>query len=139
MGQSDVAASAVEQGRATEVEGTVSTLTQADRAKRTDPSVLKDLLEKMLLVRRFEEKSAEMYTLGKIGGFCHLYIGQEAVGAGAISALNADDFIHVSGGIEDNPGSERLACYAASGMVRAAAQRAPAVLRPLCAGPAGLR
>ena len=93
MGQSDVAASAVEQGRATEVEGTVSTLTQADRAKRTDPSVLKDLLEKMLLVRRFEEKSAEMYTLGKIGGFCHLYIGQEAVGAGAISALNADDFI----------------------------------------------
>jgi pyruvate dehydrogenase E1 component subunit alpha len=94
MEHSDAATSAVEQSRATEVEGSgVSTLTQADRAKRTDPAVLKDLLEKMLLVRRFEEKSAELYTLGRIGGFCHLYIGQEAVGVGAISTLGPDDFI----------------------------------------------
>jgi pyruvate dehydrogenase E1 component alpha subunit len=41
----------------------------------------------MLLIRRFEEKSAEAYVAGKIGGFCHLYIGQEAVGVGTISAI----------------------------------------------------
>jgi len=40
----------------------------------------------MVLVRRFEEKSAEIYSAGKIGGFCHLYIGQEAVAIGTISA-----------------------------------------------------
>ena len=48
---------------------------------------------KMALLRRFEEKSAEEYTRGKIGGFMHLYIGQEAVGVGAITALRADDKI----------------------------------------------
>jgi pyruvate dehydrogenase E1 component alpha subunit len=46
----------------------------------------------MLLVRRFEEKAAEMYALGKIGGFLHLYIGQEAVAVGAISNLRPDDY-----------------------------------------------
>ncbi|HUZ46537.1 MAG TPA: pyruvate dehydrogenase (acetyl-transferring) E1 component subunit alpha [Terriglobia bacterium] len=66
---------------------------QQDRARRTDPELLKDLLEKMLLIRRFEEKAAELYTLSKIGGFCHLYIGQEAVGVGAISALKPQDAI----------------------------------------------
>lgn len=73
-----------------------SALSQGDRARRTDPGVLKDILEKMLLVRRFEEKAAEVYTLGKIGGFCHLYIGQEAVGVGALSTLTLDDYILVS-------------------------------------------
>ncbi len=48
---------------------------------------------RMALLRRFEEKSAEEYTRGKIGGFMHLYIGQEAVGTGAITALRADDKI----------------------------------------------
>jgi pyruvate dehydrogenase E1 component alpha subunit len=46
----------------------------------------------MLLIRRFEEKAAEMYALGKIGGFLHLYIGQEAVAVGAISTLRPDDY-----------------------------------------------
>jgi pyruvate dehydrogenase E1 component alpha subunit len=50
----------------------------------------------MLLIRRFEEKCAESYSLGKIGGFCHLYIGQEAVGVGAISALRDDDYVITS-------------------------------------------
>jgi pyruvate dehydrogenase E1 component alpha subunit len=50
----------------------------------------------MLLQRRFEEKAAEAYALGKIGGFCHLYIGQEAVGTGVISMLRADDYIITS-------------------------------------------
>src|SRR6266567_883976 len=70
--------------------------TQEDRARLTDPAVLKNLLEQMLLVRRFEERAAELYTLGKIGGFCHLYIGQEAVGIGAISTLCPEDYILVS-------------------------------------------
>jgi pyruvate dehydrogenase E1 component alpha subunit len=48
----------------------------------------KKLLRDMLLIRRFEEKAAQMYGLRKIGGFCHLYIGQEAVAVGAISALD---------------------------------------------------
>jgi pyruvate dehydrogenase E1 component alpha subunit len=48
---------------------------------------------KMVLLRRFEEKSAEEYTRGNIGGFMHLYIGQEAVGVGAISTLGPRDKI----------------------------------------------
>ncbi|HEV2456863.1 MAG TPA: pyruvate dehydrogenase (acetyl-transferring) E1 component subunit alpha [Ktedonobacterales bacterium] len=47
----------------------------------------------MVLLRRFEEKAAEEYTLGKIGGFLHLYIGQEANGVGAFSALRPEDYV----------------------------------------------
>ena len=54
---------------------------------------LGELLHKMMLIRRFEEKAAEMYARRKIGGFLHLYIGQEAVAVGAISALAPDDYI----------------------------------------------
>jgi pyruvate dehydrogenase E1 component subunit alpha len=50
-------------------------------------------LRQMLLIRRFEEKAGEAYSLGKIGGFCHLYIGQEAVGVGCLSQLRPDDYI----------------------------------------------
>src|SRR5438105_15639856 len=51
------------------------------------------MLRQMLLIRRFEEKAAEAYALGKIGGFCHLYIGQEAVAAGSLAALRHDDYV----------------------------------------------
>ncbi len=54
---------------------------------------LLDMLDKMLLGRRFEERAAEMYAMQKIGGFCHLYIGQEAVAVGSIAALQPDDYI----------------------------------------------
>jgi pyruvate dehydrogenase E1 component alpha subunit len=54
------------------------------------------LLRQMLLVRRFEEKAGEAYAQGQIGGFCHLYIGQEAVAVGAIAALREDDYIFAS-------------------------------------------
>lgn len=47
----------------------------------------------MFLIRRFEERTAEQYALGKIGGFCHLYIGEEAVAVGAIAALREDDYV----------------------------------------------
>jgi pyruvate dehydrogenase E1 component alpha subunit len=52
-----------------------------------------ELLHGMLRIRRFEEKSAELYTLGKIRGFLHLYIGEEAVAVGSMEALTADDNI----------------------------------------------
>jgi pyruvate dehydrogenase E1 component alpha subunit len=45
----------------------------------TTPEIRRELLHSMLLQRRFEERCAEAYALGKIGGFCHLYIGQEAI------------------------------------------------------------
>ena len=61
-----------------------------------DRDALVKIFHQMLLIRRFEEKCAESYSLGKIGGFCHLYIGQEAVGVGAISALRADDYVLTS-------------------------------------------
>jgi pyruvate dehydrogenase E1 component subunit alpha len=48
-------------------------------------------LRHMLLIRRFEEKAAELYTLGKIHGFLHLYIGEEAVAVGVMQALTTDD------------------------------------------------
>lgn len=53
-----------------------------------EPEFLKRLLEQMMLIRRFEEKAAQMYGLRKIGGFCHIYIGQEAVSTGSIAAID---------------------------------------------------
>jgi len=47
--------------------------------------------ESMLLQRKFEEKAGQLYGMQKIRGFCHLYIGQEAVSAGIISAIRPDD------------------------------------------------
>jgi pyruvate dehydrogenase E1 component alpha subunit len=52
-----------------------------------------DLLRTMLLIRRFEEKAAELYSAGKIRGFLHLYIGEEAVATGVIQALTPEDAI----------------------------------------------
>jgi pyruvate dehydrogenase E1 component alpha subunit len=46
-----------------------------------------EFYRQMLLIRRFEEKAGQLYGLGLIGGFCHLYIGQEAVAVGLQSAL----------------------------------------------------
>ena len=59
----------------------------------TDTATRRALLRSMLLQRRFEERSAEAYALGRIGGFCHLYIGQEACGTGVISMLRPDDYV----------------------------------------------
>ncbi|MFL5467198.1 MAG: thiamine pyrophosphate-dependent enzyme, partial [Gemmatimonadaceae bacterium] len=53
----------------------------------------RDLLRSMLLQRRFEERCAEAYALGKIGGFCHLYIGQEAISTGVMSMIRPDDYV----------------------------------------------
>ena len=58
-----------------------------------DVDLRREFLRSMLLQRRFEERSAEAYALGKIGGFCHLYIGQEAISTGAMSVLREDDYV----------------------------------------------
>jgi pyruvate dehydrogenase E1 component alpha subunit len=47
----------------------------------------------MLLIRRFEEKAGQLYGMGLIGGFCHLYIGQEAVAVGIQHALEPGDSV----------------------------------------------
>jgi pyruvate dehydrogenase E1 component alpha subunit len=53
-------------------------------------------LRQMKLIRHFEDKAGEAYSLGKVGGFCHLYIGQEAVAVGSMAALRSDDYITAS-------------------------------------------
>jgi pyruvate dehydrogenase E1 component alpha subunit len=63
------------------------------QTKPSDPALNQELLHSMLLQRRFEERTAEAYALGKIGGFCHLYIGQEAVSTGSLSMLRPDDYV----------------------------------------------
>jgi pyruvate dehydrogenase E1 component alpha subunit len=57
------------------------------------PNELLKLFRQMVLIRRFEEKAAELYSEGKIGGFLHLYIGEEAVAVGACQALGAQDHL----------------------------------------------
>lgn len=51
------------------------------------------ILQRMLLFRRFEEKAEEAYAIGKIGGFCHLHIGQEGAAEGCIGPLRDDDYV----------------------------------------------
>ena len=59
---------------------------QPQRYRASKDELLK-LYREMLLIRRFEERAGQLYGLGLIGGFCHLYIGQEAVGVGLQSAM----------------------------------------------------
>ena len=63
-----------------------------EKNKRYDATAeqLRQFYEQMLLIRRFEERAGQLYGLGLIGGFCHLYIGQEAVAIGLQSALDGD-------------------------------------------------
>jgi pyruvate dehydrogenase E1 component alpha subunit len=58
-----------------------------------DQELIADLYRQMLRIRRFEEEAARLYTERKIGGFLHLYIGQEAVAVGAISVLDKRDYV----------------------------------------------
>ncbi|GHF28328.1 pyruvate dehydrogenase E1 component subunit alpha [Kordiimonas sediminis] len=76
---------------------------QPSRRRNSKPALydatdaeLKEFYEQMLLIRRFEEKSGQMYGMGLIGGFCHLYIGQEAVAVGVQSALKDGDKVITS-------------------------------------------
>ena len=78
---------------ATKKRSETASATAAAGVAPASAAINKELLHSMILQRRFEEKVAEAYALGKIGGFCHLYIGQEAVGTGCISMLRPDDYV----------------------------------------------
>src|SRR5437870_4241723 len=71
----------------------MTTATVQDKKDQAQAELERRMLRQMLLIRRFEEKTAEAYALGKIGGFCHLYIGQEAVAVGSLAALRDDDYV----------------------------------------------
>ena len=60
--------------------------------KKTDKKLLGEMLYQMVLGRIFEQKCAEVYRIGMIGGFCHLYIGQEAIAIGSMMALKKGDY-----------------------------------------------
>jgi pyruvate dehydrogenase E1 component subunit alpha len=68
-------------------------VTEKDQLKVTRYEDDLELLYQMLLIRRFEERASQAYQQQKIGGFCHLYIGQEAVAVGAVAAARNDDYI----------------------------------------------
>lgn len=67
--------------------------TQASEETQVTREHAVELLHGMLRIRRFEEKAAEMYSLGKIRGFLHLYIGEEAIAVGAMQAFGPEDAI----------------------------------------------
>jgi pyruvate dehydrogenase E1 component alpha subunit/2-oxoisovalerate dehydrogenase E1 component len=68
----------------------VRTESQPDATKQAQAQTL---LREMLRIRRFEEKCAELYSLGKIRGFLHLYIGEEAIAVGAMQSLKPEDAV----------------------------------------------
>lgn len=70
--------------------------TQKQSPHELSISTLKQAYKQMLLIRRFEEKSGQLYGMGLIGGFCHLYIGQEAIAVGVECAIEKDDSVITS-------------------------------------------
>ncbi len=66
------------------------------KQKESDQADLLRLFKDMLLIRRFEEKAGQLYGMGLIGGFCHLYIGQEAVVVGLQSCITGNDSVITS-------------------------------------------
>jgi pyruvate dehydrogenase E1 component subunit alpha len=77
-----------------------STTPAKKTARKATPKFAKESIQKfyrdMLLIRRFEEKAGQLYGMGLIGGFCHLYIGQEAVVVGMKSAITENDAVITS-------------------------------------------
>lgn len=70
-----------------------SSKTLSNTRKLPDAAELKKLFRDMLLIRRFEEKAGQLYGMGLIGGFCHLYIGQEAIVTGIQSVQEPQDTV----------------------------------------------
>ncbi len=86
-----------------QAKNTAANQTRTDNKNATvisNAPVTKELLEKlykdMILIRRFEEKAGQLYGMGLIGGFCHLYIGQEAVVVGMQSCITPNDAVITS-------------------------------------------
>lgn len=67
--------------------------TRKAKPAKASPELQRELYRQMLLIRRFEEKAGQLYGMGLIGGFCHLYIGQEAVVIGMQSILEEGDTV----------------------------------------------
>jgi len=92
-----------------------STAKAASPDLKLSGETLKHWYKDMLLVRRFEEKAAQLYGMGKIGGFCHLYNGQEAVSTGAMAALTPEDYVitaYRDHGLAISRGLDPKACMA---------------------------
>ncbi len=70
-----------------------SATSQKTKKKPDDKEHLRDLLRTMILIRRYEEKAAELYQASKIRGFLHLYIGEEAIATGIMSVLTPEDSV----------------------------------------------
>ena len=70
--------------------------TEESASKPVSKELALKLYRDMLLIRRFEEKAGQLYGMGLIGGFCHLYIGQEAVVIGMQSCITGDDAVLTS-------------------------------------------
>ncbi|HLI38715.1 MAG TPA: pyruvate dehydrogenase (acetyl-transferring) E1 component subunit alpha [Streptosporangiaceae bacterium] len=60
---------------------------------REDPAVLREYYRQMALIRAFELRAAEMYTRARIGGYCHLNLGEEATVVGLMAALRTEDYL----------------------------------------------
>ncbi len=78
---------------------------KTDAASEPSGEILTQLYRDMLLIRRFEEKAGQLYGMGLIGGYCHLYIGQEAVAVGLESVAE--------------PGDRRITSYRGHGLMLA--------------------
>ncbi len=76
--------------------GKSATRRKTGKAATPPTEDLLEYLKDMLLIRRFEEKAGQMYGMGLIGGFCHLYIGQEAVVVGMQAAIGEGDSVITS-------------------------------------------
>ncbi len=76
--------------------GKSATRRKTSKAATPPTEDLLEYLQAMLLIRRFEEKAGQMYGMGLIGGFCHLYIGQEAVVVGMQAAITSADSVVTS-------------------------------------------
>ncbi|MBT7944455.1 MAG: pyruvate dehydrogenase (acetyl-transferring) E1 component subunit alpha, partial [Alphaproteobacteria bacterium] len=68
----------------------------AGKSPSASPEELLHFYRQMLMIRRFEEKAGQLYGMGLIGGFCHLYIGQEAVVTGMMAASQPQDSVITS-------------------------------------------
>src|SRR3954462_13446401 len=68
-------------------------LLSPEAIKKEDPATLVGYYRMMVLIRKFEERSAEMYTKARIGGYCHLNLGEEATIVGLMAALRPQDYI----------------------------------------------
>ena len=90
-GKSDSEPAVVDVGTGHSVNG--SPKATAFRREELRRGELLELYRKMLLIRRFEEACGQQYSLGRIRGFLHLYIGQEATGVGAMSGLAPEDYV----------------------------------------------